>query len=118
MSIPEELIKLDSKCSKYGPALFYWQHNQELHGITCTHFDHFHFGVTNEFMSNGISLIKAKFVIGSECHTAFKYIGLSVNQLRDHSIVVDQERYIDSNQEMQSSRERRGEKDSHVNDQS
>ena len=43
------------------------------------------------------------------------YIGLSVNQLRDHSIVVDRERYIDSIREIQINRERRGEKDSPLN---
>ena len=112
----KELIKLGAKCSKYDPAFFYWHHNQELHGIICTHVDDSLFGGTDEFMSNVINLIKEKFVIGSECHTAFKYIGLSVNHLSDHSIVVYQERDIDYIQEIQISRERRGENDSPSNE--
>jgi len=67
-------------------------------------------------MSNVINLIKEEFFIGSECHSAFKYIDLSVNQLSDHSIVVDQERYIYSIQEKQIIRERRGEKDNPLNE--
>ena len=112
MSVKDEFIKLGVKCSKYDPAVFYWHHNRELHGIICTHVDDFLFGGTNEFILNVMNPIKQKFVIGSECHTVFKYIGLNVNQLSDHSILVDQATYIDSIQEISISKERKGEKDS------
>ena len=51
------------KCSKYDPAVFYWHHNGELHGIICTHVDDFLFGGTNEFILNVMNPIKQKFVI-------------------------------------------------------
>ena len=102
LSVKDELIKLGVKCSKYDPAVFYWHNNGELHGIICTHVDDFLFGDTNEFILNVMNPIKEKFVIGSECHMVFKYIGLNVNQLSDHmySILVDQATYIDSIQEI------------------
>ena len=109
LSVKDELIKLGVKCSKYDPVVFYWHHNGELHGIICTHVDDFLFGGTNEFILNVMNPIKQKFVIGSECHTVFKYIGLNVNQLSDHSILVDQATYIDSIQEIRKGKERKGE---------
>ena len=96
--------------------MFYWHHNGELHGIICTHVDDFLFGGTNEFILNVMNPKKQKFVIGSECHTVFKYIGLNVNQLSDHSILVDQATYIDLIQEINMSKERRGEKDTPLNE--
>ena len=115
MSVKDELIELGVKCSKYDPAVFYWHHNRELHGIICTHVDDFLFGGTNEFILNVMNPIKKKFVKGSECHTVFKYIGLNVNQLSDHSILVDQATYIDSIQEINISKESRGQKDTPLN---
>ena len=116
MSVKDELIKLGVKCSNYDPAVFYWHHNGELRGIMCMHVDDFPFGGADEFILNVMNPIKQKFVIGSECHTVFKYIGLDVNQLSDHSILVDQGTYIDSIQEINTTKERRGEKDTPLNE--
>ena len=94
-----ELIKLGMERSKYDEALFYLKNNGMLIGIITVHVDDFLFGGTNEFHKVVIESIQAVFEIRTICETPLKYLGLSLRQT-ENAIVVDQNEYIDSLQEV------------------
>ena len=87
------MVKLGVKPSQYDPAVFSWHHNNKVQGIVRKHVDDFFFWGTDEFKRKVISPVHEKFVIESEYHTAFKYLGLNVRQLANYYIHVDQIHY-------------------------
>ena len=77
------------------PSVFVWHSDSELIGILCTHVDDFLFVGTQFFIENIIAPLKQTFTIGTECCTAFKYLGLNITQ-SSKEIVLDQVDYINS----------------------
>ena len=90
-----ELINLGTKLCQSDPAVFSWHFNAKLSGILCTHVDDFLLRGNEHFINNVIKPLKSAFTIGSEFCTAFKYLGLNINQL-DKEIVLNQNDYIKS----------------------
>lgn len=95
INVKNELINLGTKLCQSDPAVFSWHFNAKLSGILCTHVDDFLFGGNEHFINNVIKPLKSTFTIGSEFCTAFKYLGLNINQL-DKEIVLNQNDYIKS----------------------
>ena len=65
-------------------------------GIMSTHVDVFCWGGEECFVKKVIDPLQSVFLIGSECDTTFKYIGLCMTQQDDFSIKMDQISYIES----------------------
>lgn len=102
-------------CCTCDPAIFSWHKNNELSGILCCHVDDIIFGGTTEFLNQVIIPLKNKFAISSQSQTAFKYIGLNIEQ-GQHVITLDQNDYIGSLKKIEVSRERRENKECPLND--
>ena len=67
-----------------------------LMGIMSTHVDDFCWGGEECFVKNVIDPLRSVFLIGSECDTTFKYVGLCMTQQDDFSRKIDQISYIES----------------------
>ena len=65
-------------------------------GIMSTHVDDFCWGGEECFVKNVIDPLQSIFLIGSECDTTFKYVGLCMTQQDDFSIKMDQISYIEN----------------------
>ena len=87
--------QLKARASKYDPAIFYWHFNSQLMGIMSTHVDDFCWGGEEYFVKNFILPLRSVFLIGSECDTTFKYVGLCMTRQDDFSIKIDQISYIE-----------------------
>ena len=94
----EQLTKLKARASKYDPAIFYWHFNGQLTGIMSTHVDDFCtcWGGEECLVKNVIDPLRSVFLIGSECDTTFKYVGLCMTQQDDFSTKMDQISHIES----------------------
>ena len=115
LSVKEKFIELGAKPSRYDPAVFIWHQNGALKGILCAHVDDFLFGGTQEFLDSVINPVREKFLVGSEYITAFRYLGLNIQQLDDHSILIDQISYINMIKEIDVKKERKAMKDTPLN---
>lgn len=76
------------------PAIFYYYKHDELQGIAGIHVDDIIFAGSDQFHTDVVKNLKKKFLIGAECNTAFKYLGLNLDQRKD-AIYVNQLKYID-----------------------
>ena len=65
-------------------------------GIMSTHVDDFCWRGEECFVKNVIDPLRSVFLIGSECDTTFKYVGLCMTQQDDFSIKMDQTTYMAS----------------------
>ena len=115
LSVKEKFIELGAKPSRYDPAVFIWHQNGALKGILCAHVDDFLFGGTQEFLDSVINPVREKFLVGSDYITAFRYLGLNIQQLDDHSILIDQISYINMIKEIDVKKERKAMKDTPLN---
>ena len=70
------------------------------------HVDDFLFGGDKDFMTLVINPLREAFVIGSEYSRAFKYLGLDLKQTKDHQILLDQNLYLTSINEIQINKDR------------
>ena len=90
------LLKLGGKQSTYDSALFMWHTEKgNLRGIIAAHVDDFIYAGDQAFQSQVIEKLKTEFKIGQESEMNFKYVGLSVKQIKDE-IKVNQDNYISS----------------------
>ena len=96
LSVREQLTKLKARTSKYDPAIFYWHFNGQLMEIMSTNVDDFCWGGEECFVKNVIDPLRSVSLIGSECNTIFKYVGLCMTQQDDFSIQMDQISYTES----------------------
>ena len=94
-SVREQLTKLKARASKCDPVIFYWHFNGQLMRIMSTHMVDFCWGGEECFVKNVIVPLRSVFLIGSECDTTFKYVGLCMTQQDDFSIKMDQISYIE-----------------------
>ena len=81
------------KC-RLDPTIFYWKTNGMLDGIMCTHVDDFCFGGTSVFQKKVIDALKKTLKVGEEEISAFKYIGVNIQQ-EGNTLWLDQQKYID-----------------------
>lgn len=93
LKIRDELIATGAVMSKFDSALFYWKHNEALHGIVATHVDDFLYCGTELFHNKVIDVIKSKFQISKESEDSFRHLGLEIVQ-KDTDILLHQDNYI------------------------
>ena len=91
--VKKELTTLGMSVCGLEPALFYWHQKGELQGIVCTHVDDFFWSGTECFKTNVIDGLERLFLIGSEEHKCFRYLGITIKQEQD-GIMVNQDSYI------------------------
>lgn len=95
----EELINLGCKCSNKDPSLFIYHQNSRLHGIMMIHVDDILWAGSEQFVTKVIDQIRATFKISSECRSAFKYVGLEINQTKE-GIYLSQKQYASEIEEV------------------
>ena len=80
LRIVEELTRLGVSTSSYDMALFFFKINGVLHGIILIHVDDFLWSGSDDFKMKVILKIKEVFKISCEHESAFKYIGINIEQ--------------------------------------
>ena len=80
LKVIQEIEKLDVRKSIYDEAIFYWYHENTLHGIIVSHVDDFMWGGSVSFKGNIIDNLKKTLTISKEEDFHFKYLGLNVQQ--------------------------------------
>ena len=113
-TVRETLSRLGCKCSKLDSSLFIY-YTDKLEGILIVHVDDFLFAGSENFYKSVIMNLKLKFKISKECTTAFKYIGLEIQQTQN-GIYVAQEKYLDELQEIAITPDRAKQKESPINE--
>lgn len=78
LRVRSELLAIDVKVCSLDPALFYWNHEDQFHGIMCLHVDDFFWAGTHLFEKQIIKKIRNLFLIGSSDCNKFKYVGVSI----------------------------------------
>ena len=111
MRVKDVLSDLGVKMCSYDAALFYWYNGSKLEGIMSTHVDDFCWAGTNNFIANVINPMKTTFQVGAEHNTAFKYLGLNINQTTN-GIELDQNSYLNTIEQILINKERTINKDS------
>ena len=97
-TVRETLSRLGCKNSKLDSSLFI-HYTDKLEGLLIVHVDDFLFGGSDNFYETVISNLKKAFKISKECSSAFKYIGLELQQT-ENGIYVGQEKYLEELQEI------------------
>jgi len=93
--------------SKYDPALFYmYDPDGGLIGVMVCHVDDFLWGGNDVFKELIINPLMEKFRIGTVSKTAFRFLGMNVEQHVD-GITVDQNLFIDKVDKMELSKNKR-----------
>ena len=93
LTVKRELQQLGVNTSKYDEAIFFWRHDNDLHGILCSHVDDFFWGGSQLFKTKVIKAIKRRFQISQEEFNAFAYVGLEIKANKE-GIVMHQKSYI------------------------
>ena len=106
LHVIDKLICLGANPSKYDSSVFIWHYQGKLKRLLCMHVDNFLFGGDKDFMTLVINPLREAFVIGSEHSRAFKYLGLDLKQTKDHQILLDQNLYLNSINEIQINKDR------------
>ena len=106
-----ELQQLGVNTSKYDEAIFFWRHDNDLHGILCSYEDDFFWGGSQLFKTKVIEAIKRRFQISQEESNAFTYVGLEIKDNKE-GIVMHQKSYINEIDLIPVSKERLSDKHS------
>ena len=104
MKISKELKALGVNKSKMDEAFFFWYHEGKLAGLVAAHVDDFFWCGSDQFKSQIIDEITARFRISSDLHDSFTFLGLKVHQLPS-GIILNQDNYADKIQYLQQSTE-------------
>ena len=99
LKIKDKLFKLGCKQSKYDAALFYFTHDDKLHGLLSIHVDDANHCGTELFYTKIIYLLKTIFKFGSMSKEVFKFLGWNISH-ENGSIVVSQQDYMDEKIEL------------------
>ena len=110
--VKEELNRVGCKNSKFDSSLFTY-YTDQLEGILITHVDDFLFAGTEKFYQSVINSLKQTFPISKESSSAFKYIGVELQQT-SNGINIAQEKYLDKLKEIEVSSSRLKEKTSPI----
>ena len=113
LRVHAELIKNRCKASKLDPSVFYY-FTTKLEGLLLCHVDDFCYAGSEKFEAV-IDDIKSTFKISSEDSTAFKYLGVEIQQCRK-GIYVSQSIYTDELEESNINSVRKKNKALPVND--
>ena len=100
LRVREELINLGAHISSVDPGLFYWKQNSNLIGMLACHVDDMIWGGNQYFKENIIDSLKKTFKFGPEEVDTFTYIGIELKQDQNCNIIVNQDTYINSIQEI------------------
>ena len=96
LRLKEEMSKLGGKVIKMDYGLFMFVMDDQLIGILTCFVDDMIYGGTDQFEETINSSIKKIFDIGTENARSFNYVGISIEQEKDGSIMIDQQQYISS----------------------
>ena len=105
LKVCEELLALGVTQCKNEPAMFYWHHEELLHGMICIHVDDLYWGGSKIFKTKIIEGFKHKFDISKESSHSFKYLGLEIKWFADY-VIIDQKSYVDALKPIQLCKER------------
>ena len=114
LSVKDELQKLGMKQSKLDNALFRWYRHGKIEGIFIMHVDDFLFCGTSNFEKTIIDRIANKYKVGKRQTDNFKYVGLNISNT-EKGIIIDQEQYGESLEEIHIPLHRKGDKQSPLN---
>jgi transposase InsO family protein/G:T-mismatch repair DNA endonuclease (very short patch repair protein) len=92
-TVLKEMNKTGCQASVYDGALFYYKLANELAGMMVCHVDDFLDSGNEDFSQNVMNKITQKFKIGKEEDTAFRYVGVNVQQTKEN-IIIDQDHFI------------------------
>ena len=105
-AIPEFLENMNYFRSSVDYGIFTWCDNQNLSGVLLTHVDDFLYAGTTSVIQKVIDPLCKHFEISHQSTTAFKYIGLDIEQ-NSHGIYLDQIDYIEGIKPIEISRKDR-----------
>ena len=95
LEVIEVLRSLNMKLSQYDKAVALYHEGDDLNGMIIIHVDDLLYFGSESFLRSVMEPFKAKFQISREEAGAFKYVGISVKQAKDH-IILDQNEYLGS----------------------
>ncbi len=90
LTFSEKLLELGCSVSKHDPGVFMFHHDGKLQGILACFVDDVVHGGTRIFMTSVIEKLHEHFKVGSSQEKTFSFLGISLHQNDDMSIVVDQ----------------------------
>ena len=96
LRLREELTNLNMEPCSLDQGLFTYAPDGVLSGILICHVDDILFGGTEQFCTEVIPSLENTFEIGSRSSSSFVYIGISLKQLSDCNILVNQKSFTDS----------------------
>ena len=96
LRLREELTNLNMEPCSLDQGLFTYAPDGVLSGILICHVDDILFGGTEQFCTEVIPSLENTFEIGSRSSSSFVYIGISLKQLSDYNILVNQKSFTDS----------------------
>ena len=96
LRLREELTNLNMEPCSLDQGLFTYAPNGVLSGILICHVDDILFGGPEQFCMEVIPSLENTFEIGSRSSSSFVYIGISLKQLSDYNILVNQKSFTDS----------------------
>ena len=91
-----ELIQLGVCPSKLDCGLYFFQHEGQFSGILACHVDDILWAGSTHFKETVIAPLRSTFMFGNESSSAFKYIGIEIQQHPDFSITMSQRNYASS----------------------
>ena len=93
LTIKDHLLEAGCKMLDTDQAVFYYHHEDKLHGMLTMHVDDIQYCGTEQFDKNIIQPLKEKFKFGDFQRGEFKCLGWQVKH-EDDDIIVDQNDYI------------------------
>ena len=105
-TVKKSLQELKCTQVKTEPAAFFWYDGDELGGVFMMHVDDFMWGGSSAFEEKVINKMRKKFQIGDQSNSAFKYIGLEVDQNSKKEIHLNQNKYSKTIKTIQVTNER------------
>ena len=90
LTLKEKLVEFGCTVSEYDPGLFMFHRNGQLQGILACFVDDVVHGGTRLFEMSVIGRLHEHFKVGSSQRKSFSFLGISLHQNDDCSIVIDQ----------------------------
>ena len=83
--VRDKFLNMGLTKSKYDDAMFFYKPNKngQCEGIIVIHVDDFLYGGSSHF-EKVTNEVHRKFIVGSDCHVSFKYVGIDVNRIEFH----------------------------------
>ena len=110
-SLERTLKNLDMQQSELDPCIFYWYKQNVLQGVMAVHVDDLLIGGSNDFLSEVVEPLKAKYPFKHWKTGQSDFLGRNLVQNADFSICIDQKEYANNVKPAIISKERRKYKD-------